>query len=278
MEQRVGAVRFVDDAWLAARLADGSAIAVDTRTPQEYAAGHIPGALSGYPYAVQPRSTTEGDAQFRAFVAEYMTALGITGNEIVVFYAQTNTTNDARGLWTADFAGFPNTALLVGGLQRWVAAGHPVSRERVERRPVPYTPIWNEATYATADDVAARIGDPGVVLLDVRSEEEYTGSARGRYAGVNPRLGRIPGSVWIEWTALVNPDGTYKSPEEITAILAARGVSPDNEVITYCQGGGRAAHSYSALKQAGFKDVRHYVGSFGDYSERADLPIDKDPE
>lgn len=278
MENRVGPVRFVDSAWLAEHLADGSAIAVDTRTPQEYMEGHIPGALSGYSYAVQPLSTAEGNATFRAFVGEYMTNLGITGDETVVFYAQTNTTNDARGLWTADFAGFPNAALLSGGLQRWVAAGRPVSQERAERHPVPYTPVWNEATFATADDIAARIGNPTVVMLDVRSEGEHTGSASGRYAGVNLRLGRIPGSVWIEWTELVNADGTYKAPEEIAAILAAIGVTPDKEVVTYCQGGGRAAHTYSALKQAGFNDVRHYVGSFGDYSRRPDLPIDKDPE
>lgn len=278
MEKTVGSVRFVDSVWLAEHLADGSAIAVDTRTEQEYGAGHIPGAIWAYPYAVQPLSTPEGDARFRSFVGEYMTRLGTTGNETVVFYAMTNTTNDARGLWTADFAGFGNAALLVGGLQQWAAEGHPVSQEPAERHPVPFTPHFDEATFATADDVAARIDDPQVVLLDVRGEDEWTGSSQGRYAGVNPRLGRIPGSVWLEWTKLVNPDGTYKSPEEIRALLAAQGVTPDKEVITYCQGGGRAAHSYSALKQAGFNDVRHYVGSFGDYSRRPELPIDKDPE
>jgi thiosulfate/3-mercaptopyruvate sulfurtransferase len=278
MEEQVGTVRFVDSAWLAEHLADGSAIAVDTRTAQEYQEGHIPGAVSAYPYAVQPLSNPESNAAFRAFVGEYITNLGITGDETVVFYAMTNTTNDARGLWTADFVGFQNTALLAGGLQQWIAQGKPVSREPATREPIPFTPHFNEATFATADDVAARIGDPHVVMLDVRSEGEHTGSARGRYAGVNPRLGRIPGSVWIEWTELVNPDGTYRSPDEIRALLAAKGVTPDKEVVTYCQGGGRAAHSYSALKQAGFADVRHYVGSFGDYSRRPELPIDADPE
>lgn len=278
MENRVGSVRFVDSAWLAEHLADGSAIAVDTRTEQEYGEGHIPGAIWAYPYEVQPLSTPEGDAHFRGFVGEYMTRLGITGNETVVFYAMTNTTNDARGLWTADFAGFGNATLLVGGLQHWAAEGRPVSQEPASRQPVPFSPHFDEATFATADDVAARIGDPNVVMLDVRSEGEHTGSAQGRYAGVNPRLGRIPGSIWIEWTRLVNPDGTYKSPEEIRALLAAAGVTPDKEVVTYCQGGGRAAHSYSALKQAGFSAVRHYVGSFGDYSRRPELPIEKDAE
>ena len=272
-------MQFVDSAWLAAHLADGSAIAVDTRTPQEYAQGHIPEAVSAYPYGAQAVSTPTGDAEFRAYVVEYMTNLGITGDETLVFYAMKNETTDARGFWTADFAGYTKSALLANGLQHWLAEDRPVSQEHdTVRQRVAFTPHWNDATFATADDAAAASSDPHVVLLDVRSEGEHTGSARGRYAGVNPRLGRIPGSVWIEWTELSNADGTYKSPDEIRQLLAAKGVTPDKEVITYCQGGGRAAHSYAALKSAGFGDVRHYVGSFGDYSRRTDLPIDKDAD
>lgn len=272
-------MQFVDSAWLAAHLADGSAIAVDTRPAQEYAQGHIPGAVSADPRGGQPESTIEGGERFRAYIMEYMTNLGITGNETLVFYAQKNETADARGLWMADYAGYEYAALLIGGLQRWTAEGHPISRGEDERRqPVTFTPQWNDDVFSTADGAAGAIRNPGVVLLDVRSEDEHTGSAQGRYAGVNPRLGRIPGSVWIEWTQLSNPDGTYKSPEEIRTILAGLGVTSDKGVITYCQGGYRAAHSYAALKSAGFDRVRHYVGSFGDYSRRTDLPIDKDPE
>ncbi len=272
-------MQFVDSAWLTAHLAGGGAIAVDTRIPQEYVQGHIAGAVSAYPYGAQAVSTPGGDAQFRAYVVEYMTALGITGDETVVFYAMKNETTDARGLWTAEFAGYEKVALLAGGLQQWLADGHPVSQQEDHaRQRVAFTPHWNEATFATADDAAAAINDPNVVLLDVRSEGEHTGSAQGRYAGVNPRLGRIPGSVWIEWTELSNADGTYKSPDEIRQLLAAKGVTPDKEVITYCQGGGRAAHSYAALKSAGFGDVRHYVGSFSDYAHRTDLPIESNEQ
>ncbi len=269
-------MQFVDSDWLAAHLADGSAVAVDCRTPAEYTVGHIPGAVSGNPLGVSPTSNPEGEARFRAYVAEYMTGLGVTGGETLVFYANTNETVDARGLWTAEFAGYRNAALLVGGLRRWVEGGHPTEATPAVRTAVPYTPQWDEAAYANADDTATRVGSDDAVLLDVRSEGEYTGSSSGRYAGVNPRLGRVPRSVWMEWTELSNADGTYKSPEEIREILAARGVTPDKEVVTYCQGGGRAAHAYAALKSAGFGRVRHYVGSFGDYSRRSELPIATD--
>lgn len=269
-------MQFVDSDWLAAHLADGSAVAVDCRPPTEYATGHISGAVSGNPLGVAPASTPEGEERFRAYVAEYMTGLGVTGGETLVFYANTNETLDARGLWTAEFAGYPKAALLAGGLRRWVETAHPTDATPTQRPPVPFTPQWDEGTYADADLTAARVGSDDTVLLDVRSRDEYTGSPTGRYAAVNPRLGRVPGAMWMEWTELSNADGTYKSPEEIRDILAARGVTPDKEVVTYCQGGGRAAHAYAALKSAGFGRVRHYVGSFGDYSHRSELPIATD--
>ncbi len=271
-------VQFVDSDWLAAHLADGSAIAVDTRTPQEYITGHIPSALSANPYGMGADSTPTGDARFRAYITDYMTNLGIKGDETLVFYANVNETTDARGLWTADFAGYPHAALLSGGLRQWTAEGHVVSTDADgARQPVAFTPRWDETVFATAND-AATSGTHAQALLDVRSEGEHTGSATGRYAGVNPRLGRIPGSIWLEWTDLGNADGSYKSPEEIRTLLAERGITPEQEVITYCQGGGRAAHAYVALKHAGFANVRHYVGSFGDYARRTELPIETDTE
>ena len=228
--------------------------------------------------ACKPVSRLRATRNSARIIVEYMTNLGITGDETLVFYAMKNETTDARGLWTADFAGYANAALLVGGLQQWMAEGHPVSQRRTAAAAVAFTPHWNDATFATADDAAAAIGNPDVVLLDVRSEGEHTGSAQGRYAGVNPRLGRIPGSVWIEWTELSNADGTYKSPEEIRADSRRLGRDARQGSDHLLPGRGRAAHSYAALKSAGFDDVRHYVGSFGDYSRRTDLPIDKDAE
>jgi thiosulfate/3-mercaptopyruvate sulfurtransferase len=81
--------------------------------------------------------------------------------------------------------------------------------------------------------------------------------------------------VHLEWTNNLSPDGTYKSATELKAMYEALGVTPDREVVTYCQGGYRAAHTYLALRLAGFPRVRNYTGSWKEWGDREDLPIEK---
>jgi thiosulfate/3-mercaptopyruvate sulfurtransferase len=126
------------------------------------------------------------------------------------------------------------------------------------------------ARLATWQDVLARLGDSGTAIVDTRSDDEYQArlvrAARG---------GRIPGAVHLEWKENLTPDGRYRSPRDLAALYAARGVTPDREVVTYCQGGYRAAHTYLALRLAGFPRVRNYTGSWKEWGDRADLPIEE---
>ena len=105
-------------------------------------------------------------------------------------------------------------------------------------------------------------------IVDVRARAEYTGelvrAARG---------GAIPGAVHIEWTRNLAADGRYRPVGELRAMYAQAGITPEREVITYCQGGYRAAQSYIALTAAGYPRVRNYVGSWNEWGNRLDLPI-----
>ena len=106
-----------------------------------------------------------------------------------------------------------------------------------------------------------------MTIVDARSRAEYTGelvrAARG---------GAIPGAVHLEYTANLTSDGRYRSPAELRTMYEAIGVTPDREVITYCQGGYRAAQSWIALRIAGYPRVRSYVGSWNEWGNRTDLP------
>ncbi len=87
--------------------------------------------------------------------------------------------------------------------------------------------------------------------------------------------GAIPGAVHLEWTNNLAPDGTYKSAADLKAMYEALGVTPDREVVTYCQGGYRAAHTYLALRLAGFPRVRNYTGSWKEWGDGEGLPVEK---
>ena len=89
------------------------------------------------------------------------------------------------------------------------------------------------------------------------------------------RGGAIPGAAHLEWTNNLAPDGRFKSASELEAMYAAIGVTRDREVITYCQGGYRAAHSYLALRILNFPRVRNYIGSWKEWGDREDLPIEQ---
>ena len=115
----------------------------------------------------------------------------------------------------------------------------------------------------------AAIGQPGAVILDTRSDGEYCGTTVRAARG-----GAIPGAVHIEWTRNLGPDGAFKPAAELKQMYDDAGVTPDREVITYCQGGYRAAHSYLALRLLGFPKVRNYVGSWKEWGDRLDLPIE----
>jgi thiosulfate/3-mercaptopyruvate sulfurtransferase len=124
-------------------------------------------------------------------------------------------------------------------------------------------------TLATWKEVRAALGRRDAVILDTRTEEEYSGTTvRAR------RGGAIPGAVHIEWTRNLSPCGEFKDAAELKRMYRDAGVTPDREVITYCQGGYRAAHSYLALRLLGYPRVRSYVGSWKEWGDREDLPVE----
>jgi thiosulfate/3-mercaptopyruvate sulfurtransferase len=126
--------------------------------------------------------------------------------------------------------------------------------------------------------VLAALGDPGVARVDVRSQAEWTGQANSP-AGLVPglRTGRIPGARWIEWTDFLDttsPVPLFLSPEMIRKRCLADGVTPGHEIHLYCYKGARASSSYVALREAGFPNVRLYLGSWLEWGANDTLPIE----
>jgi thiosulfate/3-mercaptopyruvate sulfurtransferase len=243
---------------------------LDLRPPEAYAAGHIPGAVHLDLWGVSLIDTDPAPLKAFMWMIEHVLAVhGVDGATPVVVYDEQSGVRAARAFWFLEFFGHPSVRLLDGGFNAWVAASLPVTREAAPPPTSTWTGTRESQRVATWKEVQAAIGRTDAVILDTRTDGEYTGSTvRAR------RGGAVPDAVHIEWTHNLAPSGDYKPADELQRMYEAAGVTPDREVITYCQGGYRAAHSYLALRLLGYPRVRMYVGSWKEWGDREDLPIE----
>ncbi len=260
------------------------AVVIDTRDPESYAAGHIPGAVNMHDiFTFLATSDASGLAELKDKFAAEFGAAGLDGKKTAVIYEASMNTGfgqSCRGFYLLSFLGYPAVKVLHGGFAAWEAEAMPVSTEAVA--PVPAGFDIDEAAASImmdVEDMKAAIGDDGAVILDVRDIDEWIAASSSPY-GVDfcPRKGRIPGAVWIEWYRMMKPTALgsmLKSKDEVLAECATVGITPDTPVKLYCFKGARASNTFLALKEAGVKDVSIYFGSWNEWSRDPSLPIEE---
>jgi thiosulfate/3-mercaptopyruvate sulfurtransferase len=244
---------------------------IDTRPAENFAQGHIPGAVHFDLFGLSLIDTSPAPLKaFMSMISHLLEMRGVGLDKEVVFYEENSGMRAARGLWFLEYLGHENVNVLDGGIQAWREAGYPITTEATSPEPSQFKTAERRELLATANDVLDSLGKERTRILDTRSDAEYMGknirAARG---------GAIPGAIHIEWTQNLDKNGKYKSAAELKAMYEEAGITPDKEVIPYCQGGYRSAHTYLALRLIGFPKVRNYLGSWKEWGDRLDLPIEK---
>jgi thiosulfate/3-mercaptopyruvate sulfurtransferase len=246
-------------------------LVIDLRPPEDFAAGHIPGAVHLDLWGVSLIDTDPAPLKAFMWMIDHLFNLrGVSESTPVVVYDEQSGMRAARAFWFLEYFGHPRVQVLDGGFGAWVRAKLPITRDAAPPPKSSWAGTPQEHTIATWRDVKARLGNPDVVLLDTRSDGEYDGTTvRAR------RGGRIPGAVHVEWSRNLDQEGAFKPAGELRAMYEQAGVTPDKEVITYCQGGYRAAHGYLALRLLGYPRVRNYTGSWKEWGDRTDVPVER---
>jgi thiosulfate/3-mercaptopyruvate sulfurtransferase len=216
--------------WLAAHLPDTNLRIVDCDNRDAYRRAHIPGATTfrGHQYLKEQEGAlyVMGPEKF----AENMRALGIGDDTLVIAYDGFSGLYATRFWWALNYYGHTQVKVLNGGWDKWLAEGRPIDNAEPGLAKATFTPRVHEEFIARWDYVRDSIGRPDRILLDVRSDGEWTGAnARGTKRG-----GRIPGAVHLEWLNYVdNKTKEFKPAADLRAMFEQIGIKPEREVVTY---------------------------------------------
>lgn len=245
---------------------------IDARPFSEYSKGHIPSAVNIELMQFHWIDTSKtGILEFNRQMKILLSNIGIKKDKFVLFYDDISGPSAARGVWLLLYFSHNKVAMLDGGFDRWKKEGYDIETKSNALAHANFQNRPNRKILADFKQIKSAIKNnkksSAVIIVDSRSKSEYDGSSvRAASAG------HIPSAFNIDWNYNIE-NNVFKDPAQLEKLYCH--IPKDAEVITYCQGGYRAANSFVALKMIGYKNVKMYLGSWGEWGNRLDLPAEK---
>lgn len=265
-------------------LESGDAVAIDIRDTDKFDVGHIPGAVNTPDIFYYLAETTQsGLEELHEKFAELFGNAGLDGDKVAILYEDALNTQyggSCRGYWLLKYLGYPHAGILDGGFAAWKASGGALSTEPPTAPAAKFPLDPNSELLVTRDEMLAALDDDQVVILDNRDRDEWLAESSSPYGkDFVPRKGRMPGAIWLEWYALMDDAEVpaFRTPGEVTQLANERGIQADDDIIIYCFKGARASNTFVALRLAGFRNLRIYLGSWNEWSKDPSLPIETGP-
>jgi thiosulfate/3-mercaptopyruvate sulfurtransferase len=271
----------VDTQWVEDHLEDpGIRIVEVDENPALYAEAHIPGAI-GFDWKTDLQDQVKRDFLGPQAFGELFGSRGISNEHTVVLYGDRNNWFAAYTYWYLKYYGHDAVKLVNGPREKWISEGRPTSTDVPSHEPARFQARpGDESIRAYRDEVRAAL-DAETKLVDVRSPQEFSGEliAMAGYENEGAqRSGHIPGAASVPWAQAVQEDGTFKPAGELRELYEGKGVLDGaSDVIAYCRIGERSAHTWFVLHELlGEDDVKNYDGSWTEWGNLVDAPIEKD--